>query len=223
MKTFLIGLCTFMTTLGMFANASNDPVSTTKSTKVVILLGAPGSGKGTQAVRLSKELGIPHISTGDLFRENISKGTELGNKAKAFIEGGKLVPNELVISMLFDRVSKPDAAQGYLLDGFPRTILQAQELDKHLSKDSKMVVFNLDVDDTEIMKRIAGRLKESGNAQRPDDRPEVVQERLDVYHAQTKPLIDYYQKKGVLVQIDGRKTPEEVFKQIAESYKKTGN
>lgn len=223
MKTFLIGLCTFMTTFGMLASAANalSDSQTNSSTpnKVVILLGPPGSGKGTQAIRLSKELNIPHISTGDLFRENMSKGTALGNKAKEYIEAGKLVPNEIVVDMLMDRVSQPNAAKGYLLDGFPRTIPQAEEFDKHLSKQTKLIVFNLDVDDAELMKRIAGRLQASGNAQRADDRPEVVQERLNVYHAQTKPLIDYYQKKGLLITIDGKKTPDEVYNDIISAYK----
>ena len=203
MKTFLIGLCAFMTTFGMLANAANASTDasakSSSPSKIVILLGAPGSGKGTQAIRLSKELGIPHISTGDLFRENMGKGTPLGNKAKSYIEAGKLVPDSIVIEMLLDRIAQPDAAKGYLLDGFPRTIAQAEEFDKHIPRGSKLIVYNLDVDDAEIMKRIAGRLQASGQAPRADDRPEVVQERLSVYHIQTKPLIDFYQKKGVLV------------------------
>lgn len=220
MNKIFIGLCAFMTTWGLFANAAAEPSAPKAAEVVVILLGAPGSGKGTQAVRLSKELGIPHISTGDLFRENMGNSTPLGNKAKEYIEVGKLVPDELVIDMLFDRVARPDAAKGYLLDGFPRTIHQAQEFDKHLSKNTKLIVLNLNVDNEEIIKRIAGRLAASGGVPRADDRPEVVKGRLDVYDLQTKPLIDYYLNKGNLIQINGKKSPDEVYEDIIDAYKK---
>lgn len=212
--------------------------------KVVILLGPPGSGKGTQAVRLSKDLGIPHISTGDLFRENMSKGTELGNRAKGYIDAGKLVPDEVVLDMLFDRVRKPDTTKGYLLDGFPRTLSQAEALAKFLPAQAELNVLNLEVPDDVIIKRAEGRLtcKQCGNVynrhfsppakegvcnkcggiliQRPDDRAEIVQERLRVYHAQTKPLIEYYYNRGVLVSVDGTQSPDDVFKALMNKLSK---
>lgn len=234
----LLSLCLGVTSIGSFLLA-NDTVSNNSTPKnpikVVILLGPPGSGKGTQAVRLTKELGIPHISTGDLFRENISQNTDLGKRAKAFMNEGKLVPDELVLDMLFDRVSRSDCAKGYLLDGFPRTLPQAGALNKHLAADTDLIVLNLDVPDSVIVKRAEGRLtcKVCGNVhnryfsppekegvcdacqgeliQRPDDRTEVVQERLRVYHEQTQPLVEYYKKKGVLKTVDGTKSPDDVF------------
>lgn len=206
--------------------------------KVIILLGAPASGKGTQAVRLSKEFHIPHISTGDLFRENIANQTVLGVKVKSYIDAGKLVPDELVLDMLFDRVSKPDCAKGYLLDGFPRTIPQAIALDQKLKNQVQLIVLNLDVSDETIIKRTAGRqtCKQCGNIhnlyfspsrqegvcdkcggelfQRADDKKEVVEERLRTYHEQTEPLIDYYQKKGVLHNVNGEQSPDKVYEEL---------
>lgn len=211
--------------------------------QVIIFLGPPGSGKGTQAIRLSKELGIPHISSGDLFRENIGKNTELGKRAKGFMDKGQLVPDEVVLDMLFDRMAKPDAAKGYLLDGSPRTIPQAEAIDKHLKGKAKVTALNLEVSDDTIFKRMAGRLtcKSCGNVQnkflappkvegkcdkcggeftqRSDDAPEVVAERLKVYHKQTKPLIDYYKNKGVLVNIDGEQPADEVYKKLLQALK----
>lgn len=205
--------------------------------KVIILLGPPGSGKGTQAVQLSKKLGVPHVSTGDLFRENLSKNTELGKRANAFIEKGLLVPDAVVLDMLFDRVSKPDCIHGYLLDGFPRTIPQAEALDGKLN-GTQAIAINLNVPDDVIIKRIGGRLtcskcghihnlfysppKEKNKCdkcgsnliQRKDDGPDVVTERLRVYHTQTEPLVDFYAKKGILTHIDGQQNPEVVFAQL---------
>lgn len=238
MKTLLWSLCLGVTTLSSLLFAQEK--SHKEEVKVVVLLGPPGSGKGTQAVRLTKELGIPHISTGDLFRDNISKDTELGRKAKSYTNAGKLVPDELVLDMLFDRVSKPDCAHGYLLDGFPRTLAQAEALDKHLAPNTQLIVLNLEVPDELIIKRAEGRLtcKNCGNihnryfsppaqegkcdkcegelVQRPDDRAEVVEERLKVYHNQTKPLVEYYNKKKVLIQVDGTKSPDQVFNLLKE-------
>lgn len=235
MKAFFITLCLFIISIGAYAMAHE---ATSVRQKIVILLGPPGSGKGTQAVRLSKELGIPHISTGDLFRENISKNTELGKRAKEYTNAGKLVPDELVLDMLFDRVSRPDSSKGYLLDGAPRTLPQAEAFAKHISANADLIVLNLDVPDDIIVKRAEGRLtcEKCGNVfnryfspptqegvcdkckgkliQRPDDKAEVVQERLRVYHAQTKPLIDYYAKKGLLQTVDGTRSPDEVFQAL---------
>lgn len=241
MKLFVYAICLLITNMGLVLCAHETaPVS---SKRVVILLGPPGSGKGTQAVRLSKELGIPHISTGDLFRDNISRNTDLGKKAKSYMEAGKLVPDEVVLDMLFDRVKNPDCAKGYLLDGFPRTIPQAEALDKYLGSEENVIALNLVVKDEEIIKRIAGRLtcvkgghiqnkyfsppKVEGQCdtcqgqlvQRPDDAPAVVEERLRVYHAQTAPLVHFYETKGILVNIDGANPADVVFKDLLKALK----
>lgn len=211
--------------------------------KLFILLGPPGSGKGTQAVRLSKEQGVPHISTGDLFREHLSKNTELGKRAKSYMEVGRLVPDELVLEMLFHRIAEADCIKGYLLDGFPRTIPQAEALDRSLSSDVKIVAFNLKVQDDVIVKRAEGRLNCSKCSriynryfsppamegvcdkcggelfQRNDDKLEVVSERLKVYHKQTEPLIDFYKKKRVLTEINGENSPDQVFNAILSAIK----
>jgi len=203
------------------------------SPTVIILLGAPGAGKGTQAKRLSAARSLPHVSTGDLFRENIGKGTELGKQVKSYLDQGILVPDEVVLDMLFDRVSQPDCARGYVLDGFPRTGPQAEALAARL--DEEPVVVNIAVADETIVGRAAGRLvcRKCGNVQhaefapptvagvcdecggelyqREDDRPDVVRQRLDVYHAQTAPLIDFYERRGNLHTIDGEGSPPEVF------------
>ncbi|ADI38607.1 adenylate kinase [Waddlia chondrophila] len=199
----------------------------TNEQHVVILLGPPGSGKGTQAKRVTQELNIPHISTGDILRENIKSETELGRRAKEFMNAGRLVPDALVLDMLFERVLRKDCKPGYLLDGFPRTIPQAESLDQFLESKVHLVAINLAVSDEIIVKRISGRLsctvcghvrnrflsppKLEGICdlcggeliQRPDDRSEVVKERLLVYAKQTAPLIDYYERKGILHTIDG--------------------
>lgn len=184
-----------------------------KPQTVVILLGPPASGKGTQAVDLSKTLSLPHISTGDLLRANIANNTPLGKQAKNFMDKGQLVPSDLVLSMLFDRIAEKDALKGYILDGFPRTIDQAEALDKHLPKNASLIVLNLVVSDETITKRALGR-------KRSDDTLEVVQERLKAYHAQTAPLIEYYTKKGLLKAVDGEKSPEEVQKELLEKLPK---
>lgn len=205
---------------------------------VVILLGPPGSGKGTQAKKITLELNIPHTSTGDILRENIKQETELGVKAKEYMNAGQLVPDALVLDMLFERVSRDDCKKGYLLDGFPRTIPQAEALDKFLKNTVHLVAINLTVSDEIIIRRISGRLScpscghvhnrylsppkvdgvcekcGGGLMQRPDDQPEVVQERLQVYLQQTAPLIDFYTTKGVLHTIDGEKDAFDVSDQI---------
>ncbi len=206
----------------------------------IIMLGAPGAGKGTQAKRIAEKYGIPHISTGDIFRANIKNGTELGKEAKKYMDEGQLVPDELTVRILLDRVADPDCRNGYVLDGFPRTIPQAEVLTKELEKLGEKVDFAIDVDvpDENIINRMSGRraclkcgatyhleyLKPAKDGicdkcgselvLRDDDKPETVKKRLGVYHEQTQPLIDYYTKAGVLHTVDGTKDPDEVFEAI---------
>lgn len=238
MQSYLFCLLLLALPFSLFA-LSKDV--TPEHPKVIILLGPPASGKGTQSVRLAKELNIPHISTGDLFRENMKSGTALGKKAKQFIDEGKLVPDEIVLDMLFDRLQKSDTAAGFILDGFPRTIPQAEALDRRLDPKSDVIALNLDVSDDTIIKRTAGRLicKQCGNVhnryfspperdgecdrccgelyQRDDDKPEVVTMRLKTYHEQTEPLIAYYKRKNILVDIAGEQDPNKVFQELKEA------
>ena len=206
----------------------------------IIMLGAPGAGKGTQAQMIAEKYNIPHISTGDIFRANIKNGTELGKKAKEFMDKGQLVPDELTVELLLDRVANDDCKNGYVLDGFPRTIPQADVLDTELTKlgDKVDYAINVDVPDENIVRRMSGRracLKcgatyhiehikpqkdgicdkcGSELVQRDDDKPETVQNRLKVYHEQTQPLIDYYENKSILKTVDGTKDMQEVFSDI---------
>ena len=208
----------------------------------IIMLGAPGAGKGTQAKMIADKYGIPHVSTGDIFRANLKEGTELGLKAKEYMDKGELVPDELTVSILLDRVAKDDCKNGYVLDGFPRTIPQAEVLDEALTKLSESIDYaiNVDVPDENIVGRMGGRRacvkcgatyhvkynapKVEGVCDacgdklilRDDDAPETVQKRLDVYHEQTQPLIDYYEKKGVLKTVDGTVDMKDVFAAICE-------
>jgi len=214
-----------------------------KVQKVIILIGPPGSGKGTQAIRASKELKVPHISTGDLFRENLKNETELGKKVKSNMDAGKLVPDDLVLEMLFQRISQEDCQNGYFLDGFPRTIPQSEALDIHLGSNANVLVLNLKCSDESVIKRISGRLtckncghiqnkyysppKNEGHCdncnstliQRPDDREEVVKERLKVYKQQTEPLIQFYKNKNVLVDIEAENAPNVVFQDLIKACK----
>lgn len=208
----------------------------------IIMLGAPGAGKGTQAKMIADKYQIPHISTGDIFRANIKNGTELGKKAKTYMDQGLLVPDELVVDLVVDRVQQEDCAGGYVLDGFPRTIPQAESLDAALSKLGEKVDYaiNVEVPDENIIQRMSGRracvscgatyhivhipTKVEGVCDRcgaelilrDDDKPETVKKRLDVYHEQTQPLIDYYTKSGILVEVDGTKDMNDVFTAITE-------
>lgn len=206
----------------------------------IIMLGAPGAGKGTQAKKIAEKYGIPHISTGDIFRANIKNGTELGKKAKTYMDKGELVPDELVVDLVVDRVAQDDAKGGYVLDGFPRTIPQAEALDAALAKIGEKMDYaiNVEVPDENIINRMGGRracvscggtyhikynpTKVEGVCDacggqlilRDDDKPETVQNRLSVYHEQTQPLIDYYAKQNIMKEVDGTQDMEDVFNAI---------
>lgn len=206
--------------------------------RIVILLGPPGAGKGTQAARLAVALGLPHVSTGDLLRMNREQDTALGRRAKEFMDLGQLVPDELVLEMLFDRVSKGDCARGYMLDGFPRTLPQAEALARRLPKDAVVQVVNLVVSDRSLVDRITGRRvcrscknihhvkaappRVSGRCdrcggeleQRTDDSETVLRERLAVYRRQTQPVEEIYRSRGWLVLIDGDREPDLVFESL---------
>ncbi len=209
----------------------------------IIMLGAPGAGKGTQAKQIAEKYGIPHISTGDIFRANIKNNTELGRKAKEFMDQGLLVPDELTCDLVMDRIAEDDCKNGFVLDGFPRTIPQAEALDAALAKTGQKMDFAIDVDvaDENIVNRMGGRraclncgatyhivsipTKQEGICDkcgnpvvlRDDDKPETVQRRLTVYHEQTQPLIAYYKKQGILKSVDGSQPMEKVFSNIVAS------
>jgi adenylate kinase len=208
----------------------------------IVMLGAPGAGKGTQAIKIADKYGIPHISTGDIFRANIKGGTELGMKAKSYMDKGQLVPEEVTIGMLLDRIAEDDCKDGYVLDGFPRTIPQAESLTKALADKGDKIDFALDINvpDEAILTRMSGRRacpkcgatyhivyaapqKEnicdkcgSELIIRSDDKPETVQDRLNVYHKQTEPLISYYKNEGVFCEVDGTKELQEVFNDVVK-------
>lgn len=206
----------------------------------IIMLGAPGAGKGTQAKMIADKYSVPHISTGDIFRMNIKNGTQLGMEAKKYMDQGLLVPDELTVKILLDRVAQDDCKEGYVLDGFPRTIPQAEVLDKALSEINDKIDFaiNVDVPDENIIRRMGGRRaclscgatyhiehippKKEGICDtcgkelvlRDDDKPETVKNRLEVYHKQTQPLIDFYSAKGILKTVDGTVDMKDVFASI---------
>ena len=206
----------------------------------IIMLGAPGAGKGTQAKQIADKYSIPHISTGDIFRANIKNGTELGKKAKQYMDQGALVPDELTCDLVMDRIQQDDCKNGFVLDGFPRTIPQAEALDAALGKINEKMDYAIDVDvpDENIVNRMSGRRaclncgatyhlisippKVEGICDRcgseivlrEDDKPETVQKRLKVYHEQTQALIDYYKNQGILKSVDGTQPMDEVFKAI---------
>lgn len=208
----------------------------------IIMLGAPGAGKGTQAKKIAAKYEIPHISTGDIFRANIKNGTELGKKAKTYMDQGLLVPDELVVDLVVDRVNQDDCKNGYVLDGFPRTIPQAEALTEALAKMGQKMDYAIDVNvpDENIVRRMGGRracvgcgatyhveyapTKKEGICDacgaelilRDDDKPETVQKRLNVYHEQTQPLIDYYTEAGILKTVDGTVDIDDVFQAIVD-------
>ena len=206
----------------------------------IIMLGAPGAGKGTQAKMIAEKCGIPHISTGDIFRANIKNGTELGAKAKEYMDKGLLVPDELVCDLVVDRIQQADCEKGYILDGFPRTIPQAEALENALNAIEQKLDYAIDIDvpDENIINRMSGRracvgcgatyhvlfnpTKVEGKCDvcgeslilRDGDKPETVKKRLDVYHTQTQPLIDFYTERKVLVEVDGTQSMDKVFDDI---------
>ena len=208
----------------------------------IIMLGAPGAGKGTQAKQIADKYAIPHISTGDIFRANLKAGTELGKKAKEYMDQGLLVPDELTCDLVMDRIGQDDCKNGFVLDGFPRTIPQAEALDAALTKINQKMDYAIDVDvpDENIVNRMSGRraclncgatyhivsipTKVEGVCDRcgspvvlrDDDQPETVKKRLDVYHEQTQPLIDYYKEQNILRTVDGTQPMEDVLGAIVE-------
>jgi adenylate kinase len=210
--------------------------------RAVIFLGPPGAGKGTQARQIAETYGVPHLSTGDMFRDHVSRGTPLGLRAKPIMERGELVPDDLVLSMVEERISRPDCADGFILDGFPRTLPQAEKLDEILQRrfKSEPLVVHFVVDGNQLIRRLTGRRtcviggeiyniydqppkvpgrcdRDGGELiQRPDDREEVIVERLAAYKRQTRPLVDYYRGRGVLKDVDGMAVPAAVTQNVLE-------
>ena len=210
--------------------------------RAVIFLGPPGAGKGTQARQIAEAYGVPHLSTGDMFREHVSRGTTLGLRARPIMERGELVPDDLVLSMVEERISRPDCNDGFILDGFPRTLAQAEALDEILRRRLKTepLVVHFVVDSNQMMRRVTGRRtckiggeiyniydhppkvpgrcdRDGGElVQRPDDREEIIAERLAAYERQTHPLVDYYRSRGVLKDVDGMASPQAVTKDVLE-------
>lgn len=235
----LIGLVFMLSAL--LSSEANAMARSENTPLVILLMGPPGAGKGTQAGPLSQHLGLPHISTGDLFREHIRTQSPLGQKAKSFMDKGNLVPDELVFDMLFDRVNQADCKNGYILDGFPRTLPQAKALDQRLKKH-RVIALNFNLPDQTIIERITGRIacKDCGRPyhkifdppqeamvcndckgllyQRDDDKEEIIRKRLEVYRTQTAPLIEYYSKqKEVMRDIDSANEKEQVFRDVLEA------
>lgn len=184
----------------------------------LIFLGPPGSGKGTQAVRVAEKLGVKHLSTGDVLREAVKNGTELGKKADSYMQKGELVPDSLIVGIIEDKIASGALAQGFILDGFPRTIPQAESLKEMFQKNEieldKAVL--LKVSDETIIQRIKGRAEQEG---RKDDTEDVARNRLEVYRKQTEPIVDFYRKESVLTEVEGEATPDQVFANIMEVLK----
>jgi adenylate kinase len=202
----------------------------------LILVGPPGAGKGTQAERLTQDFDLPYIATGNILRDAVEQSTELGKQAKEYMDAGELVPDDVMIGVILDRLASPDAADGFLLDGFPRTIAQADALEAELNRRGRdlTAALSIEVPDEELIKRLAGRrqcakaghpyhvdtnkpkhegvcdIDGSRLVQREDDREDTVRHRLEVFHNQTAPLIDYYEKRGLLRRFDGTRSPTEV-------------
>lgn len=188
---------------------------------VLVFLGPPGVGKGTQAAKLAAALKLPHISTGDLFRDHLKRNTELGIKAREFMDDGKLVPDKLVVDLVADRIDNPDCDKGYILDGFPRTVNQAEELDRVLTQRTEGVsaVLYFDAPREVLIERIAGRARKEGRA---DDTPETVAKRLQEYDAQTGPLVPHYRDQGLLHEFDARDRIDAIFSRVQEVVRELG-
>jgi adenylate kinase len=224
---------------GLEAPVRKDPVSARVSELNLILLGPPGAGKGTQADRLTEDFGLPYYATGNILREAVAQGTELGKKAKEYMDNGDLVPDEVIIGVILEAIASDEAAEGFLLDGFPRTVPQADALGQALEKVGRRIsaVLLVDVPDDDVVKRLSGRrVSKSGRVyhvdfdppkhpdrcdvdgspliQRDDDKPETIRKRLAVYHDQTEPLVDYYESRDLLRRFDGTRTPSEVHDHI---------
>lgn len=241
-KWFVIFLFPFVLAFGMSKSTTyQDPV--VSKPLVVILLGPPGSGKGTQAAPLSDKLHLPHISTGDLFREKFSNQTELEKKAQGYMKEGKLVPDEIVLDILFDRISREDCKNGYILDGFPRTVAQAEALDKRLNDKVEKTAIHFSAPDSVLIDRISGRIvckscffvhhktflppEKEGVCdkcgeeifQREDDKVEIVKKRLEIYREQIQPLIDYYSRKeNTLKNVDSAQTYQEIQEELGHIF-----
>jgi adenylate kinase len=242
-KSFLKTLCAGILMAGSFFSTPLHAEEKATSPTVLILLGPPGSGKGTQAAMLHDKFQLPHISTGDLLREHIRKGTELGQKAQVYIDKGQLVPDSLIMDLLFDRVSQKDCVKGYILDGFPRTLPQAESLQNRLKGRVTPIIINLDLKDSDVIERLSKRVtcekcgtpyhltysppKAEGTCdkcgghlvQRSDDTKEVISKRLKVYHEQTEPLIKYYESAKLLHTVSCEQPKDKVFQDILSQVK----
>ena len=227
-------------------DTTNNNEKVSKKALKLIIMGGPGAGKGTQADNIVREYGIPHISTGDIFRENIKGETVLGKEVKGYLDKGQLAPDELTVKIVEDRLSRADCEKGFVLDGFPRTINQAESLDKFMSDNGSEITaaVNIYVSDEEIVERLSGRrvCRSCGKSyhikygppavedvcdsdggelfQRDDDKPEVIKSRLTVYHAQTEPLLEYYKNKGIFLQIRGREEISDTTKDMFDTLEK---
>jgi adenylate kinase len=185
----------------------------------LVLLGPPGAGKGTQAALLAEHFGIPHVATGDIFRTNIREGSDLGREAKQYIDAGDLVPDKVVIGMVMDRITADDCAGGFILDGFPRTVAQAEALDQRLDRPSVPQepldgALNFEITEEELFRRLMGRAEQQ---HRSDDTEDIVRHRLGVYQSKTKPLVDYYEQQELLIRVDGMGAIDGVNRRILDS------
>jgi adenylate kinase len=190
---------------------------------LVVFIGPPGAGKGTQAKRLAAHLRVPHLSTGDMLREAVEAGTDLGKQAVRYMNEGQLAPDALVVQIIGQRLEQPDCRRGSLFDGFPRTVEQAKSLDERLAQSGRSldIVLELKVDDQELIQRLLRRAQESAKP-RTDDTPEAIPKRLQVYHSQTAPVLDFYRRRSLLCEIDGHGTPDQVFTRIRAAVDQIG-
>ena len=188
---------------------------------IIVLFGPPGAGKGTQAKILQTRKGLPQLSTGDMLRGEVAENSDLGSQVKHFMEQGMLVPDEIVVSIIGNRMMKPDCKPGFLLDGFPRTRAQAMALDKMLQRKGRKIshVISIEVDEDELLRRVVQRREMAGNEARPDDTPETFKQRMKSYYAQTRPILDYYKGHGITHQVNGMEPIDSVSEKILEIVK----